>query len=127
MDENERTESIRQLQRALRTLHKNGSDIPEVKDDGIFGAETTAAVKAFQKSVGMEQTGEVDFQTWKNIMNETRACIDRITPPQSHRGAGACGAWRTDSQAPEPDVRRTDAARGNSPRTRQRPGYSACG
>ena len=37
MDENERTESIRQLQRALRTLHKNGSDIPEVKEDGKIG------------------------------------------------------------------------------------------
>ena len=41
MDENERTESVRQIQRALRTLHKNGSDIPEIKEDGIFGSETT--------------------------------------------------------------------------------------
>lgn len=81
MDENERTESVRQIQRALRTLHKNGSDIPEIKEDGIFGIETTSAVKAFQRNTGMEQTGDVDYQTWKNIMNETRSSIDRITPP----------------------------------------------
>lgn len=81
MDENERAESIRQVQRALRTLHKNGSDIPEVKEDGIFGEETAAAVKAFQQNAGMEPTGEVDYQTWKNIMNETRAGIEKISPP----------------------------------------------
>ena len=52
MNENERTESIKQVQRALRTLSKNGDDIPEVKEDGIFGSETTEAVRAFQRNAG---------------------------------------------------------------------------
>ena len=81
MNENERTESIKQVQRALRTLSKNGDDIPEVKEDGIFGSETTEAVRAFQRNAGMNQTGVVDYRTWEKIMNETRASIDKITPP----------------------------------------------
>ena len=40
--------NIRQIQRALRILHKNLEDIPVVFEDGIFGEETEKAVKAFQ-------------------------------------------------------------------------------
>lgn len=83
MNDNGRKESVRQLQRALRIIYKNGSDIPEVMEDGIFGKETTAAVTAFQKNVGIEQSGTVDFDTWTNIMTEAQKIIERISPPLS--------------------------------------------
>ena len=63
------------------TLEK-GSEKPEVKDlqealealgfspgriDGVFGAATAKAVKAFQASVGIEADGVVGPLTWLNI------------------------------------------------------------
>lgn len=81
MSDNNRKESVRQLQRALRLLYKNGSDIPEITEDGIFGKETTAAVAAFQRNEGLEQSGVVDFDTWTNIMTKAQGIIERISPP----------------------------------------------
>jgi peptidoglycan hydrolase-like protein with peptidoglycan-binding domain len=61
---------------------KRGSKKPEVKDlqealealgfspgkiDGVFGAATEKAVKAFQASVGIEADGVVGPLTWLNI------------------------------------------------------------
>jgi len=62
---------------------KKGSKKPEVKDlqealkalgfsgvgtvDGVFGAATEKAVKAFQASVGIEADGIVGPLTWRNI------------------------------------------------------------
>ena len=61
---------------------KKGSKKPEVKDlqealkalgfspgkiDGVFGAATEKAVKAFQSSVGIDADGVVGPITWLNI------------------------------------------------------------
>lgn len=42
--------------------------------DGIYGPETTRAVKSFQAMSGLEQTGNIDEQTWnagRNAFEET--------------------------------------------------------
>jgi peptidoglycan hydrolase-like protein with peptidoglycan-binding domain len=35
--------------------------------DGDFGSKTETAVKEFQKKVGLEETGIVNFKTWAKI------------------------------------------------------------
>lgn len=59
---------VRRIQRALRILSKNGVDIPEVFEDGIFGDETAGAVAAYQRYKGFEPTGVVDRETWDSLM-----------------------------------------------------------
>ena len=81
MSENEHKENIKQIQNALRVIYKNGGDIPEIKADGIYGSETAEAVRTFQKNTEIEETGEVDYQTWKRIMNEARKGLGKISPP----------------------------------------------
>ena len=58
---------VRNLQRWLRVLSKNGSEIPEVFIDGIYGSETRAAVAAFQSQNGLSPTGVVDNTTFDAI------------------------------------------------------------
>ena len=50
------------LQRLLR--EKRSADVPM---DGVYGASTTAAVKAFQAHSGLAQTGSVDSATWRAL------------------------------------------------------------
>ncbi|MDR9793622.1 peptidoglycan-binding domain-containing protein [Aeribacillus composti] len=38
-----------------------------IKDDGIFGPKTEAAVKAFQKKHGLKQDGIVGPKTWAKM------------------------------------------------------------
>lgn len=52
---------------AQNLLNKHGADI-EV--DGIFGPATDKAVKAFQKSVGMEQDGIIDQDVWAALESD---------------------------------------------------------
>lgn len=73
--------NIRQIQRALRILHKNGEDIPVVFEDGIFGKETEDGVKAFQKLMGLEQNGIVDYETWTKLMEEANKYIEKNKEP----------------------------------------------
>ena len=56
--------NIRQIQRALRILHKNGEDIPNAYEDGIFGEETEQQVLNFQRTFGLVQDGIVGIGTW---------------------------------------------------------------
>lgn len=46
--------------------------IPPVKPDGIFGPETTAAVKAFQTQYGLQANGIVNKETWDKIVEVYR-------------------------------------------------------
>ena len=57
---------IRELQTYLRALETD-EDF-RVVPDGIFGAETEAAVRRFQNLVALEETGIVDFDTWTQMV-----------------------------------------------------------
>jgi peptidoglycan hydrolase-like protein with peptidoglycan-binding domain len=57
-----RGEAVRQLQVALQETGHNPGAI-----DGVFGAQTEAAVKAFQRDRGISADGVVGPITWRNI------------------------------------------------------------
>ena len=67
--------NIRQIQRALRILHKNGEDIPIVYEDGIFGEETERGIIAFQAQNGLSPNGIVDYDTWVLLMEKANGYI----------------------------------------------------
>jgi len=54
--------AVRDLQEALKTLGYNPGPV-----DGVFGATTEAAVKAFQQARGITADGIVGKITWINI------------------------------------------------------------
>ena len=59
---------IYEIQQYLRALTQSGYEIPVVIPDGIYGTETSEAVKAFQFLVGLPQTGRVDYATWQALV-----------------------------------------------------------
>ena len=54
--------AVRDLQEALKALGQNPGPI-----DGVFGAQTDAAVKAFQQAKEITVDGVVGAITWRNI------------------------------------------------------------
>lgn len=50
-----------------RTLNARISPSPELSVDGEFGNATETAVKAFQKSQGLAETGAVDEEFWERL------------------------------------------------------------
>lgn len=70
MRDDEHKSNVARIQSALRTLYKNGENVRELFVDGIFGDETTEAVKDFQQNEGLEPTGEVDYETWSLLMKK---------------------------------------------------------
>jgi hypothetical protein len=60
-----RGEFIRRIQRKLTAA---GFDTKG--HDGNYGNNTTAAVKAYQKANGLEESGSIDEDTWTSLLNE---------------------------------------------------------
>ena len=61
-------EDVRTLQRELNRIHKNYPAIPAIAHtDGVFGADTAAAVKEFQRVFELTQDGVVGKATWYRI------------------------------------------------------------
>lgn len=58
MKPGDKGENVRQLQRLLKEIGKYSGDT-----DGSYGPKTTEAVKAFQRSVGLNPNGEADHKT----------------------------------------------------------------
>lgn len=58
-----RGEPVRRLQRALE---ESGCDVGKI--DGIYGGDTTAAVKTWQQRRGEAETGMVTFECWSAIV-----------------------------------------------------------
>ena len=55
---------IREVQNRLRELAFKDERIPLISVDGVYGPQTTEAVRAFQETYGLEPTGKVDKATW---------------------------------------------------------------
>ncbi len=58
---------VQQVQYYLLYLHYSYSSIPRIRADGIFGPDTTAAVRAFQAKFGLAQDGVVGLNTWTEL------------------------------------------------------------
>ena len=68
--EDDNKEHIAELQRHLYVISRNDERVPPVLSDGVYGKETSGAVKAFQSTRGLEMTGEADTATWLRIADE---------------------------------------------------------
>ena len=60
-------DKVRQLQEQLDAISSVYTAIPDISPDGIYGPATAEAVRKFQSSFGLPQTGVVDFATWYKI------------------------------------------------------------
>ena len=68
-DDQKKRAEIFELQTMLRTIAQAERWQPILNPDGLFGAETTEAVKVFQASRRLPVTGVVDYETWTAIVN----------------------------------------------------------
>lgn len=57
-----------QVKAAQRLLLASGYELPKYKDDGSYGNETIAAVKAFQKDKGLAADGVTGKDTWAKLL-----------------------------------------------------------
>mgnify|MGYP001114065956 CR=1 FL=1 len=60
-------QKVRQLQEQLDTIAQVYTAIPRLVADGVYGENTQASVRAFQKIFDLPQTGITDFATWYKI------------------------------------------------------------
>lgn len=58
---------VQQIQEELDRIAQVYSNIPRIQADGIYGEATKAAVKEFQRTFNLPQTGIIDFKTWYKI------------------------------------------------------------
>lgn len=59
---------VQAMQQRLRSISRVYDAIPPGPVDGVFGAETTAAVRAFQREFDLEESGNIDWATWSMII-----------------------------------------------------------
>ena len=71
---------VRQIQEQLNRIAQNYPAIPKTSADGIFGPQTAAQVRAFQRIFNLPATGIVDYPTWYQISN-IYVAVSRIAEP----------------------------------------------
>lgn len=70
---------VRELQHYLRTLSLTDDRYPLIAVDGIFGKETTEAVKVFREINGFPPAGEVDRAVWERLLREYQETLLLVT------------------------------------------------
>lgn len=70
---------VRELQHYLRTLSLTDDRYPLIAVDGIFGKETTEAVKVFREINGFPPAGEVDRAVWERLLREYQESLLLVT------------------------------------------------
>lgn len=82
---------VKSLQIMLEAIAYTFGTIPIVNPDGIFGASTEDAVKAFQKEYGLPITGAADEETFRAIVVVYETAMELLSPargPIYHFPAG---------------------------------------
>jgi len=74
-------EHVYEVQHRLRRL-----GLLAATPNGHFGPQTEAAVKAFQRRVGLRQTGRVNYRTWQPLIRKT--VRGKRAVPRACRSAG---------------------------------------
>ncbi|MBQ8162989.1 MAG: peptidoglycan-binding protein [Clostridia bacterium] len=64
LSEGDTGSEVFELQYLLSLIGNYDEEIPIIALDGVFGPSTEAAVRAFQRSYGINETGVVGYQTW---------------------------------------------------------------
>ena len=62
-----RGRSVAQLQTALNRISQSFPAIPKLAVDGIYGANTEAAIRVYQRVFGLEEDGITGRQTWYSV------------------------------------------------------------
>ncbi len=82
-----RGEAVRTLQEYLNALSLTFLSVPPVQVTGVYGLYTGYSVAAFQKLMGLPQTGVVDRATWDAIANSYRDVVSAMTArPRQYPG-----------------------------------------
>ncbi|MCL2841229.1 MAG: N-acetylmuramoyl-L-alanine amidase [Defluviitaleaceae bacterium] len=66
--------AVQQLQHCLNRVSQCHPCIEKIKEDGIFGSKTSAAVAAFQRLTGLRSDGIVEPLTWSVLSLECGKC-----------------------------------------------------
>ncbi len=77
----QRRSHIYDLQRFLRRIEQEQGYPQPLAPDGIFGPETEAGVKDFQRRNGIPITGTVNYDTWTRIFGQYLALTPWDTMP----------------------------------------------
>lgn len=78
--DDQRRDHVRELQEYLRALSATDERYPLLGVDGIFGPETTEAVRVFQQTTNSPVTGTVQRADWERIVREYGDLLLQIAP-----------------------------------------------
>lgn len=79
--------NVELIQYFINIISEFNNFIPSVSIDGNYGPETAEAVRVFQSSEGLPQTGVVDESTWNALYSQYTSTIAGL--PEDFRGNGA--------------------------------------
>ena len=71
---------VEELQKMLRTIAKADRKSPMPLPNGVFDAETEAALKHFQRTHALPVTGAADLDTWNAVRAAYRALAPLVLP-----------------------------------------------
>lgn len=77
----EKQKVISEIQDYIRNISGYNSSIPFIVSDGIYGEQTKEAVKIFQQAYSLEDSGKVDFETWKKLVEINREAAEKLSQP----------------------------------------------
>ncbi len=77
----EREKAIFEAQGYLRNIARVQEDISMVYPDGIYGEETYDSVRSFQNKHSINETGEIDYETWTRLVEENRKVVFEESEP----------------------------------------------
>ncbi|MBQ8393167.1 MAG: peptidoglycan-binding protein [Clostridia bacterium] len=67
-----------ELQYLLSFVGNFNEEIPIIAPDGIYGPNTTSAVRSFQRSYGLDPTGSVTYPTWDALYRAYLGILDTL-------------------------------------------------